>query len=100
MGGGALGQSLGGYGATRAGASDVDGAAMSDRDEPRLDVGVGGQIGVGAQRRQERLGPGVLGVDGADDGAADPQHRRAVLGHHVLERLHLHILKTLGPPRM
>jgi hypothetical protein len=33
MGGGALGQGVGGYGATRAGASDVDGATVSDRDD-------------------------------------------------------------------
>ncbi len=73
---------------------------MGDGDEPGLDVGVGGQVGVGAQRRQERLGPGVLGVDGSDDGAADPQHGRAVLGHHVFERSHLHIMKTRRPARM
>ncbi len=67
---------------------------MGDRDQPGLDVGVGGQVGIGAQRRQEGLRPGVLGVDGADDGAAHPQHGRAVLGHHVFERSHPHIMKT------
>ena len=65
---------------------------MRDGHQPRLDVGVVGQFGVGAQRRQEGLRPGVLGVDGSDDGAAHPQHGRAVLGHHLFERAHLHIM--------
>ena len=53
-----------------------------------------GRFGIGAQRGQESLRPGVLGIDGPDDGAAHPQHGRAVLGHHVLERSHPHIMKT------
>ena len=70
------------------------GAPVRDRHQPRLDVGVGGQFRVGPKRRQEGLRPCVLGVDGPDDGAAHPQHGRAVLGHHVFERSHPHIMKT------
>ena len=39
-----------------------------------------GQVGVGAQGGQERLRPGVVGVDRADDRAADAQHGGAVDG--------------------
>ena len=73
-------------------AADVERAPVRDRHQPGLHVGVGGQLGVGPQRGQESLRPCVLGVDGADDRAAHPQHGRAVLGHHVFERSHPHIM--------
>jgi hypothetical protein len=85
-------QRAGGYRPARRGASDVDGATVRDRDEPGLDIGVGGQVSVGVQGGQKRLRPGVLGVDRTDDGSADSQHRRAVLGHYLFERAHLHIM--------
>jgi hypothetical protein len=78
---------LAGPGATR-----VQRAAVRDRHEPRLDVGALGQVRIGAQRRQEGFRPGILGVDRADDRAAHPQHGRTVLGHHLFERTHLHIM--------
>jgi hypothetical protein len=64
---------------------------VRDGHQPRFDVGVLGQVGIGPQCRQKRLGPRVLGVDGADDRATDPQHRGAVAGHYLFERTHLHI---------
>ncbi len=65
---------------------------MCDRHQPCLDVGVGGKVGIGPQRGKERLRPRILGVDRPDDRAAHPQHGRAVLGHHVFERSHPHIM--------
>ena len=70
---------------------DVDRLAVRDRHQPRLDVGVGRQIRIGAERGQERLRPGVLGLGRADDGSADAQHRRAVPGHDRLERGQAHV---------
>lgn len=64
----------------------VDRLAASDRDQPRLDVGPLVQVGVGTQRGQERLGPGVLGVVGAEQRGAHAQHGGPVASHHLLER--------------
>ena len=36
-------------------AYDVEGAAVRDGDQPRLDVGIGGECRISPQRRQERL---------------------------------------------
>jgi hypothetical protein len=68
---------------------DVDRLAVRDRHEPRLDVGPLVEAGVGREGRQERLGPGVLGVHGAQDRAAHPQDRGAVLGDDAFEGLHV-----------
>ena len=57
----------------------VDHLPVGDRHQPRLDVGVGGQGRIGPQSRQERLGPGVISVDRADQGSAYSQHGRAVM---------------------
>ena len=52
----------------------------------------GPQLRIGPQRGQEGLRPGVVGVDGTQHRSADAQYGGAVLRHHLLERLHAHIL--------
>jgi hypothetical protein len=83
---------FGGYGCARNRASDVDGAPMGDRHQPRFDVGIRVETWVGPHGGQKRLRPGIFGIDRPEHRAADAQHRRAVLGYHVLERSHIHIL--------
>ena len=78
----------------------VDRLPARDGDEPRLDVDVVREVGPRAQRGEEGLGPGVLGVAGTEHGAAHPQHGRPVLLHHPLERRpHAHSVQTHGPGR-
>ena len=72
------------------GPQDVEGLAVGDRHEPGPDVAVGTQPRVGAQRREERLGGGVLRVVGLQQRAADPQDDSAVLGDDVLEGRQAH----------
>ena len=55
--------------------------------QPRLDVGVRRELRVGLQGGQERLGPGIVGVDGFQHGPADAKDSRAVLGYQLLEWL-------------
>jgi len=82
-----------------AGAQQVDRLAVRDRDQPRLGVRGLRQVRVGAQRRQERLRPGIVGVRAGEQDAADAQHRGAVVRHDLLERmLGVHALKTLPRP--
>jgi len=74
-------------GAARGCAGGVDRLAVRDRYQPGLDVGVPGKLRVGAQRGQERLLPGVVGVCRAEQRPADPQDHRAVRGDDGLEGL-------------
>ena len=80
------------------GADLVDRLVVGDRHQPAPDVAVRPQVGVGPQGGQERLRPGVVGVDRAEQGAADPHHHRAVLGHDRFERLHRHTWSTNDEP--
>ena len=74
--------------AGRAGARPdvVDRLAVGDGDQPAADVAVRPQRRVGAERGQERLGPGVLRVARAEQRPAHPHHDRPVLGDDLLER--------------
>lgn len=83
---GGLGKHLDGEGCASRRAGDVDRLAVRDGDQPRLHVRVGRQVGVGAKRGQERLGPRVIGVDGAEDRSTDTQDRRTVGLHDRVER--------------
>ena len=66
----------------------VDRLAVGDRHQPPAHVAVGSQPRVRLQRRQERLGPGVLGVGRGEQRPAHPHHDRAVLLDDLLERTH------------
>ena len=68
-------------------AMDVDGFAVGDRDQPRLDVASGGQVWVGLHRGQECLRPRIVSVYRAEDGPADAQHGCPVRGDDGLEWL-------------
>ncbi len=68
-----------GDGASLRRANLVDGLAMGDGHQPGHDVTVGAQAGICLHRRQERLGPGVLGVIGTQHRAAHAQDGRAVV---------------------
>ena len=95
------GSSATGIGVRAARRDDVDRLAVRDRHEPRLDVRAVGQVRVGAQGRQERLRPGVVGVDRPDHRAAHAQHGGAVLDDDTLEGfLHHHSVQTRRPPRV
>src|SRR5271166_5815526 len=80
---GARGHGVGGlgdrYGAAGGRAGEVDGFAVGDGDQPRLDVGVGRKVRVGLHRGQERLRPRVVSVCRAEYGPADPQYGSPVL---------------------
>jgi hypothetical protein len=76
-----------GYGPASRRPGDVDGLAVGDRDQPRLDVRSFQQVRVGLHRGQERLRPRVLGVRQAEYGAADPQHGCPMLYDDRLKRL-------------
>ena len=67
-------------------AGDVDGLAVRDRHQPRLDVGVGRQLRVGLHGGQERIRPGVIGVGVADYRPNDAQHGGAVRCDQSLKR--------------
>jgi len=69
------------------GADDVDGFAVGDGDEPRLDVGAGRKLGVGLQGGEKSLGPAVFRVVNAENRAAHAQDRGSVLPDEQLERL-------------
>ena len=56
------------------------------------------QVRVGLQGGEERLGPGVVGVDGPEQGPAHPQHHGPVLGHDLLEGDHGDTLAQPGRP--
>ena len=69
----------------------VDRLAVGDCDEPGAHVTVGAQVGVGAQGRDERLRPGVLGGGiGAEHSTAHAHHHRPVLVDDRLERREAH----------
>ncbi len=72
----------------------VDGLAVGDRHEPRPHVAVGAQPGVGGERRQERLGPGVLGVGCGQDRPAHAHHDVTVHAHELVERDHGAMMPT------
>ena len=90
----AIGQLGDGDGAPAGGANVVDGLAMGDGHQPGRHVTVRSQAGIRLHRRKERVGPGVLGVIGAQHGPADAQDRRAMLGDDVLEGWEVHTLRT------
>lgn len=79
---------VGGHGPASCRAMNVDGLAVRDGHQPGLHVRVLGQIGVRPECGEEGLRPRVVGVDGTDHGATDPQHHGAVGGHDGLERKH------------
>lgn len=72
-------------------AGDIDGFAVGDRDQPCLDVGVGGQVRIGLHGGQERLRPGVVGVGACEYRPEDTQHGCPVRRDDRLERLFVHL---------
>ena len=70
----------------------VDGLVVGDRDEPGPHIAPRLEGRVGAHGGEERLRPGIVRVDAGEQGAADPQHHRPVLGDNLLERLHRDIM--------
>ena len=82
-----VGEFGGQYRAARRGAGDVDGLAVGNRDQPRLDVVSGGQVWVGLHRGQECLRPRIVSVYRPEDGPADAQHGCPMRGDDGLEWL-------------
>ena len=79
---------------------DVDRLAVRDRHQPGRHVGVGGQVGIGPQRREEGLRPGVVGIDRTEHGATTRSTVAPCVGHDLLERrLGVHHRQTLAGTR-
>ena len=85
-----------GHGPSRARPAGVDRLAPGDRECPRPEVRLGGQVGVGAQRGEAGLLEAVLGVVRADDRCQKAQELGGVTIEEGLKGRERHTEKTRG----